>query len=121
MPLSSCKGFISGTIGHFQFRSTGAFSGWRDLTIDFVLSECGQSCTLTRTAQRSFVSSFYKYGSKNFSIAKILLEQTLPRSVIYPVSGDIIVIGGCSISNEDGDNTNLLALWSCFSTRTIEN
>ena len=39
MPLSSYKGSISGTVGRFQFRSIGVFSGWRDLTIKFVLSD----------------------------------------------------------------------------------
>ena len=39
MPFSSYKGSISGTVGCFQFRSRGVFSGWRDLTIKFVLSD----------------------------------------------------------------------------------
>ena len=33
------KGSIFGTVGRFQLRSRGVFSGWRDLTIEFVLSD----------------------------------------------------------------------------------
>lgn len=108
MPLSSYKGSISGTVGRFQFRSRGVFSGWRDLTIEFVLSDVVEVVHIQEQLKEALSQvSRNTYGSKKVSIAKILLKQTLPGSVIYPVSGDIIVIGGCS-------NATKMGIHKCF-------